>query len=294
MRSRIDEIVFVSPSGLEDVTAYTFRSTSPREKLSIELELPAGTATPAEVALADVRQQIVDHLDSNFAVVAEGSQAIAGKQGSYLHYSFSDGGKHKQGFIVIANLGSLANDGDWVKLTWLIDAPQSSVRAVVDPVLASFAKASDPPPQPTPPGSSRRQAGPWSFDLPDRYVGPRTFVWEDIEAEIRVSITVHPFDVDKPELDARVAATEQRGRQLTAQDVVPIPLGQLARLRLRSNLSGVDEEWFAIRSVQGYQVGRPIRFRWVEVAVDGPLAHEARLRKLGDDLLASIAVEERR
>jgi hypothetical protein len=75
------------------------------------------------------------------------------------------------------------------------------------------------------------------------------------------------------------------------RDDVPIIYGSLVRLRLRD---GAGEQWFACRVVQSYAIGNPVRQRWVEVAVDGRLADEAQLRKRVDDLLASIAVEERR
>jgi hypothetical protein len=190
-----------------------------------------------------------------------------------------------------ANLGSEAADGDWVKLNWLLDMPAASVRATVDPVLASSARASDPAPVPTPNGWTRRQAGIWAFDLSGRHTVPRSYVWLDDDAELRLQITVHLFDVEKPDLEARVAAASSRGRSLMNREDVPIIYGQLVRLRVRDEHG---EEYFACRVLQGYEIGNPVRMRWVEVAADGLVAEEQRLRKLVDGLLASIAVEARR
>lgn len=288
MRFRVDEIGFTSPSGLADTTSYTFRATRPREQLEVEFERPPGAATPAAVALADIRGQLAGYPQSGFTVIAEGQLALLGKPAEFLHYQFSDRGADMQGFIVIANLGSEVADGDWVQLSWQLELPAAAVRGVVDPVLASFARGSAMAPAI---GSNRRQAGPWVFELPSRYAGPRSFVWQDDELEQRLSITIHPFDVDKPDLDARVAQLVERGRVVDARDDVPIIYGQLVRLRLHD---AAGESFFACRVAQAYQIGNPVRDRWVEVAVDGLLADEAQLRKRVDDLLASIAVEDRR
>jgi hypothetical protein len=285
MRHRVDEIGFSSPSGLADTTSYVFRATGPREQLDVEFERPPGTATPAEARLAEIRQQMADVLGDEFSVLAEGELTLVGKPAKFLHYQFIDRGSPKQGFIVVANLGSEAADGDWVQLSWQLDVPAGSVRGVVDPVLASFQ-----------PGSAtiapnRRQAGPWTFELPSRYAGPRTFVWQDDEIEQRLAITVHPFDIDKPELDDRVATIEQGGKTIEHREDVPIIFGKLVRLRLGDDLG---EKWFASRVLQAYQIGNPVRERWVEVAADARLVDEAQVRKRLDELLASIAVEERR
>jgi hypothetical protein len=294
MRVRVEEIVFSSPSPspskMEDATNYTFASAA--EEFSVEFELPVGAATPAAEALADTRGQMADYLQSAFTVDEEGQlPSLAGKPAPYMRYHFEDRGAIKQGFMAIANLGSEVADGDWVKLNWLLDVPPDAVRGRVDPVVASFAKAGDPAPVPTPSGWVRRQAGPWEFDLPSGHSIPRSYQWLDPDAELRLQITVHDVDTDKPDLEARVATAQGRGRSLLDREDVPIIFGQLVRLRLRDEL---DEEWFACRVVQGYESGNPVRTRFVEVAADGPLAEEQRLRRMIDALLASIAVEERR
>jgi hypothetical protein len=288
MRHRVDEIGFTSPSGLVDATSYVFRASSPREQLEVEFERPAGSATPAAIAIADVRKQLTDYLRSDFTLIAEGTLSLLGKPAEFLHYQFSDRGSAIQGFIVIANLGSEVAEGDWVQLSWQLEHPAAAVRGVVDPVLASFARGG-----PTAPAisSNLRQAGPWVFELPSRYTGPRSFVWADDEIEQRMTITVHPFDIDKPELDVRVAQIVERGRVIDAREDVPIIYGKLVRLRLHD---ATGEKFFASRVAQDYQVGNPVRDRWVEVAADGLLADEAQLRKRVDDLLASIALEDRR
>jgi hypothetical protein len=288
MRHRVDEIGFTSPNGLVDATSYTFRATGPREQLEVESEGPAGGATPAALALADVRQQLVDYLGDAFTLVGAGELVLAGKPAKFLHYQIHDRGSDKQGFIVIANLGSEVADGDWVQLSWQLEVPAAAVRTIVDPVLASFTRGSAMAPAK---GSNRRQAATWVFELPPRYTGPRSFVWADDEIEQRLSITVHPFDIDKPDLDARVTQIERAGRKVEVRDDVPIIFGQLVRLRL---LDEAGERWFACRAAQAYQIGNPVRERWVEVAGEGRLADEAQLRKRIDDLLASIAVEDRR
>lgn len=288
MRYRVDEIGFTSPSGLVDVTGYGFRASDPRALLEVEFEQPVGAATPAAIALADVRGQLTDYLRSDFTLIAEGSLTLLGKPAEFLHYQFSDRGAPVQGFIVIANLGSEQAEGDWVKLSWQLDLPAAAVRGVVDPVLASFTRGSAVAPTIA---SNLRQAGPWAFELPSRYTGPRSYVWQDDELEQRLAITVHPFDIDKPDLDARVAQLVAGGRVVDVRDDVPIIYGQLVRLRLHD---AAGEQFFACRVAQDYQVGNPVRHRWVEVAADGLLADEAQLRKRVDDLLASIALEDRR
>ncbi|MFV8754805.1 hypothetical protein ACNOYE_30025 [Nannocystaceae bacterium ST9] len=291
MRHRVDEIGFASPSGLADRTRYTFRATSPRAQLEVELlggaaefERAAGSGSPAELAIADVRQQMIDGLGSALTIVGEGEIAVAGKPGRFLHYQFSERGAEQQGFVVIAELA----DDDWVQLAWQLEGDAGAVRGAVDPVLASFARGSEDAPAI---GTNLRRAGGWQFELPSRYAGPRSFAWVDEDAELRLAIGVHPFDVDKPELDARVAALEARGFTLERRDDVPIIHGDMVRLHLR-DASG--EAWFACRAAQAYPIGNPVRDRWVEVSIEARLADEATARKRVDDLLASIAVEERR
>ncbi len=288
MRHRVDEIGFTSPSGLADRTSYTFRATGPREQFDVEFERPAGGATPAALALAEVRQQIVDYTRGGFVIVGEGEIGMGGQPGKFLHYQFADDGADIQGFIVVANLGSESNAGDWVQASWQLEVPAAAVRGIVDPVLASFTRGSAMAPAI---GSGLRQVGPWVVELPARYVGPRSFVWADDEIEQRLSLTVHPFDIPKPDLDARVAEIVARGRTIDHRDDVPIIYGKLVRLRLHDD---AGEQFFACRVAQAYQIGNPVRDRWVEVGAEGLLADEAALRKRVDDLLASIAVEDRR
>lgn len=291
MLVRVDDVTFTAPTGLEDGTNYSFRASDPREEFSLEFELPAGSATPAPEVLADVRQQHVDYLQAKFGVDEQGERLVAGTPASFMRYHFDDRGETKLGVLAVANLGSEAADGDWVKLSWLHEGSQTELSTVVDGVIASFAKAPDPPPAPTQDHWTRRQAGIWAFDLPARYVGPHSYLWEDVEAELRVQISVHPYDADKPDLEARVAAAVARGRTIVAREDVPIIYGDLVRLELRD---AIDDQWFVCRAVQGYEVGNPVRVRWIEVGASGPFTRETELRRLVDNLLASITVEGRR
>jgi len=289
MRFQVEDVSFTGPSGLEDCTSYSFKATQPRAELFVEFERPAGDATPASEVLADVRQQHVDYLEAQFVVDDQGQIRIAGAPADYMQYQVDDDGVAWFGLIAVANLGSAEADGDWVKLAWQHEASATDLRALVDAVAASFAKASDPPPVATPPGWTRRQADIWAFDLPADFIGPRSFIWMDVDAELRVQLTIHPYGADKPELDARVAAVESRGQTILAREDVPIIYGDLVRLHTRDDL---DEEWFACRVVQAYEVGNPVRVRWIEVAADGPFTEQADLRRIIDGLLASLVVKE--
>lgn len=282
MRHRVDEIGFTSPSGLADQTRYGFRSRSPREQLEVEFEAPPGGATPAGRARDEVRQQLIDGLGSAVTIVGEGDRVVLGQPAAVLHYAFEDRGKPSQGYVVIANLGSEAHEGDFVQLAFQLEGDASRVPGVVDPVLASLARDQ------AGPGATWRQVGPFALELPARFAGPRSYVWADDELEQRLTITVHPFDAPAPELDAALDQLA-RARTIVARDDVPIIYGQLVRARLDD--AGVP--YFACVAVQAYAIGNPVRERWVEVRAEGRGADEAQVRKRVDDLLASIAVETR-
>lgn len=287
MRVRVDDVSFLPISALEDGTNYKYRSKAPRAEFSLEFELPAGGGTPAKDALADIRGQHVDYLGDKFSVDEQGELTLVGQPAPFMRYHFPDRGTTQYGLLAFANLGSEAGERDWVKLAWLHEGPEPALRELVDAVVASFAKASDPPPAPTPTGWTRRYAGRWAFDLPDYFLGPRSFVWNDIDAELRILLTVHPDGAEKPELEARVAAYTKRGMTIVEREDEPITYGQLARLRLRDRH---DREWFACPVVQGYEVGDPVRLCWVETGAQGPWTAQAQVRDFLDQLLASISV----
>ncbi|EDM74403.1 hypothetical protein PPSIR1_17105 [Plesiocystis pacifica SIR-1] len=298
MRFRVDEIAFDSPAGLEDGTSYCFRADGPRTELTVEFELPGGGATPAAELLDDMCGQMKTHFQGDFGVDDQGELELMGQAVPYRHFHIMDGGQPKQGFTVAANIGNGVHEGDYVKIGWLLDVDAGAVRGIVDPVLASWARADRPAPGPTPAGSTRRQAAIWAFDLPAQFSGPRSFTWEDVDAELRVGVTVHPLErfeqaggPREPDLEAHVAELLARGRAQVEREDVPIIHGAMLRLVTKDDY---DDHWWSCRARQAYEVGNPVRMRHVEVAADGPLDAQEQLRRVVDELLASISAGGRR
>lgn len=281
---RVDGVVFESPAGLEDSTSYGYLASAPDEDLTVELELPAGRATPAEQVVDDVRDGLAGYFGAAFQLLAQGDTTLAGAPAKFFDYAIT-GDESVTGKIIVANIGA---GGDWVKLAWSSEVAPGSLDAHLAPVLASFGPA-DGARDPAPAGYARQQAGPWSLDVPARLQGPRTFVFEDIEAELRVELSVLDAGASEPELDA--AAVSAGAEQLRA-DETELDDGARIDLELRSDddPNGESTHILAKRRIElaGARQGQT---RWVTVTATAPSRDGARLTAITDALLASIHAE---
>lgn len=286
---RVDGVVFESPAGLEDSTSYGYLASSPDEELTVELELPAGRATPAEQVVDDVRDGLAGYFGAAFQLLAEGDTTLAGAPAKFFDYAIT-GDESVTGRIIVANIGA---GGDWVKLAWSSEVAPGSLDAHLAPVLASFGPE-DGARDPAPAGYVRQQAGPWSLDVPARLQGPRTFVFEDIEAELRVELSVLEAGAPEPELDA--AAVSAGAEQLRA-DETELDDGARIDLELRypELRSGVDANGESTHILAKRRIeltgARTGQARWVTVTATSPRRDGARLTAITDALLASIHAE---
>lgn len=287
---RVDGVVFESPAGLEDSTSYGYLASAPDEELTVELELPAGRATPAEQVVVDVRDGLAGYFGAAFQLLAAGDTTLAGAPAKFFDYAIS-GDESVTGRIIVANIGA---GGDWVKLAWSSEVAPGSLDAHLAPVLASFGPAADTARDPAPAGYVRQQAGPWSLDVPARLQGPRTFVFEDIEAELRVELSVLEAGASEPELDAAavsVGAEQLRADETELDDGARIDL-ELRYPELRSGVdaNGESTTILAKRRIElaGARTGQA---RWITVTATSPRRDGARLTAIIDALLASIHAE---
>ncbi|PRP99329.1 hypothetical protein [Enhygromyxa salina] len=290
---RVDGIAFDSPLGLEDGTHHTFSSSSSSagtpERLSVEFELPAGGATPAAEVIAEIRDSLSEFFGSSFTLVAEGQTTLAGEPAEFFTYRL-DGQEHIDGKIVIANLSAGPNPGDWVKLAWEGDRDPSSLDAYLDPIFASFTTQADATPTVLP-GHQRHSAGPWVLDVPAQLRGPRTFIWEDIEAELRIELTVLEDGEPEPVLEPGAAVA---GGEEVARLERTIDGGARFDFRVRSDNdpNGESTLILAKRKVELTQLpSAPRLYRWVVLSASAPSTEGARLTAIIDTLLASIRAE---
>ncbi len=259
---RVDGVAFDAPAGLEDSSTYGYRSRGAYEELTVEFELPVGAATPADEVIAEIREGLEGYFDAEFSIVAQGDQTFLGQPGKFLHYRL-DGAEQVVSKIVVANaVRADGTRGDWIKLVWSGEpaAASAGIDAIVDPIVASFIPASGGARQPVLPGHVRQQAGDWVLDVPAHLAGPRTFVYEDTVAELRIEVKVLPPGASEPDLDP------------DSDD------GQTARS-------------FAKRRVDlvGRQAGE---HRWVVLSASGPSREATRLTAIVGALLASVRAEE--
>lgn len=284
---RVDGIAFESPAGLEDGTHYNFSSSAPHasEQLSVELELPTGGATPAAEVIAEIRQSLREFHAAAFTVVADGRTTLAGEPAQFFTYRL-DGNEQVVGKIVVANLDA----GDWVKLAWEGDRDPGSLDAYLAPIIASFAPGTGAPTAVLS-GHQRHSAGPWVLDVPAHLHGPRNFIWEDIEAELRIELTVLEDGDPEPALEpgAAVAGGEEVARLERA-----IEGGARFDIRVRSDAdpNGESTLILAKRKVELTQLTSAPRLRrWVVLSASAPSTAGARLTSVIDALLGSILAE---
>jgi hypothetical protein len=291
---RVDGVAFESPAGLEDSTSYSYQASATYEELSVEFELPVGRATPAEQVITEVREGLAGYFAAGFSIVAQGDQVFVGQPGKFLQYRL-DGDEQVVSKIVVANTARADGQrGDWIKLAWsawpaALASAGGSVDAVVDPIASSFAPVTSAP-TPVLPGHVRQQAGDWQLDVPAHLVGPRTFIYEDIEAELRVELSVLDAGAQEPTLEpgVAVAGAEQISRSdQTLADGARIDL----QVRSDSDPNGESTLILAKRNIElvGARTGE---HRFVVVSATGPARDGARLRVIVDDLLASVHGEQ--
>jgi hypothetical protein len=290
---RVDGIAFESPAGLEDSTSYSYQAQATYEELSVEFELPIGRATPAEIVLADVRDGLAGYFASEFSAIAQGDQPFVGQPGKFLTYRL-DGSEQVVSKIIVANAARRdGTRGDWIKLVYSawpasLASAGGSIDAVVDPIIASVAPIERAPASVLP-GHVRQQAGDWVLDVPAHLLGPRTFIYEDIDIELRVELSVLEAGAPEPALEPGVAVAggEQVGRtEQVLADGARVDL----EVRSDSDPNGESTLILAKRHVElaGKRAGDR---RWVVISATSPTRDGARLRSIVDDLLASVRPE---
>jgi hypothetical protein len=287
----LDGIVFAPPAALEDRSNYVHRADAPREELSVELELPVGAATPAAEVIADQRESMEGFLDAAFGVEAEGATLLAGAPARFMRYFIVDDGERKYGKTIVGNPGS----GDYVRINWKGEVDAAAVDGCVDPVVASFRAATDAEP-PAPAGLRTRYAGPWAYELPERFSDPRTRIWTDGDS-LRVQLSVAPIGAAPLDVDELIANQLDRNRAQLARDESNIASsrsaagganGTLAHLRQRGSL---DREWSAYVAL--LRLDADAGTREVSIVATAPWPDDARLASIIDTLIASVELEVR-
>jgi hypothetical protein len=272
----LDGIAFAAPTGLEDRSNYVHRAEGPREELSIELELPVGAATPAAEVIADQREAMAGFLDAAFGVEAEGETTLAGAPAKFMRYFIVDDGERKYGKTVVGNPGA----GDYVRVNWKGEVEGSAVDACVNPIVASFRVAAEGEPE-SAAGLRTRYAGPWAYELPERFSDPRTRIWTDGDS-LRVQLSVPPSGAPPLELQDLIDRQLEPGRTQLARDDRQLPNGVLAHLHQRGSL---ELEWAAYVAV--LKLDGP---REVSIVATAPWADDATLGRVVETLIASIEV----
>lgn len=207
----IDHVGFEAPAGLEDATRWVFGDESRPEAVTVELEAPAGRATPAPEVIAEVRESITAMAPSG-EILDEGETVLDGRRARYLAYAVASDDAPAVGMVVVANLAG----GDHVKLHMQV-SEREELGTRFGPTLASVNLRGGPAPVPAGPGYRREWAGPIGLDVPQELRGPRSHLFMDADDRVRLGVTVRPpgappFDLDVA-LRRDAAQAELRERQ---------------------------------------------------------------------------------
>lgn len=271
----LDGIVFAAPAGLEDRTNYVHRAEGPREELTVELELPIGAATPAAEVIAEQREAMAGFLDAAFGVEAEGETTLAGAPAKFMRYFIVDQGERKHCKTVVGNPGA----GDYVRINWKGEVGSAAVDGCVDPVVASFRAAAEAEPAPAA-GLRTRYAGPWAYELSERFSDPRVRIWTDGDS-LRVQLGVAAVGAAPLELEGLLARGLDPGWTQLARDDRQLANGTLVHLHEQGSLA---LEWSAHVALLRLDGGRE-----ASIVATAPWSQDAQLGRIVESLIASIA-----
>ncbi|HVI01169.1 MAG TPA: hypothetical protein VM869_20775, partial [Enhygromyxa sp.] len=126
-----------------------------------------------------------------------------------------------------------------------------------------------------------RYAGPWAYELPERFSDPRVRTWTDGDS-LRVQLRVAAVGDPPLQLDALIDRELEPGRTQLARDDRPLANGELAHLHQRGSL---DLEWSAYVAVLRLDGARE-----VAIVATAPWPEDATLGRIVDALIATVEV----
>lgn len=278
----IDHVGYEAPAGLEDATRWTFGDEARPEAVTVELEAPAGRATPAPEVIAELRESIGTVISGE--ILDEGQTVLDGRRAWYLAYALSEA--PVVGMVVAANLAG----GDYVKLHVQV-AEREELGTRFGPTLASVSLRGGPAPVPAGPGYRREQAGPIALDVPQELAAPRTHLFKDAEDRVRLRVTVGPRGALPFDLDGALARDAAQAELRERQEQV-WSWGRWARY-VKRGIDPPHREQVVVRAALTVMVvaeaeGRPAIVREVEIQGTATPQRAAALYPAFDALLASI------
>jgi hypothetical protein len=205
----IDHVAFAAPAGLEDATRWAFGREAEPEALTVELEAPAGRATPAPEVIAALRTSITTVFPAG-EILDEGQTLLDERRAWFLAYAVGDDDDRVVGMVVVTNLAG----GGFVKLHMRV-ADRAELGPRFGPTLASVSLHGGPAPVPAGPGYRRERAGPVALDVPQELAAPRSHLFMDADDRLRLRVTVRPAGAKAFDLDA---ATARDAAQAELQD----------------------------------------------------------------------------
>jgi hypothetical protein len=223
----IDLVAFAAPAGLEDATRWAFGTEADPEVLTVELEAPAGRATPAAEVVAELRASITGVFPFG-EILDEGQTMLDGRRAWFLAYAVGPDYEPAVGMAVVANLPG----GDYVKLHLRV-TDRAELGPRFGPTLGSVSLRGGPAPVPGGPGYRREQAGPIALDVPQELAAPRSHMFVDAEDRLRLRVTVRPVGIPAFDLDAAVARDAAQAELLEREEQA-WSWGRWARYRRRS------------------------------------------------------------
>jgi hypothetical protein len=281
----IDHVAYEAPAGLEDATRWTFGDEARPEAVTVELEAPAGRATPALEVIAALRESITAVFPFG-EILDEGETVLDGRRAWFLAYEVGQADEPVVGMVVVANLAG----GDHVKVHVRV-GDREELGPRLGPTLASVSLRGGPAPVPAGPGYRREHAGPVALDVPAELQGPRSHLFVDAEDRLRLRVTVRPVGAAAFELEDAIARDAARG-ELRERQEQAWAWGRWVRYGWRG-IEAPEEEQAVVRAsltvtVAEAREGMEAVVREVELHGTAAVGRAAELHAAFDGVLASV------
>ncbi len=282
----IDGVAFAAPAGLEDATHWAFGNEAQPEVLTVELEAPAGAATPALEVIRELRESITVVFPFG-EILDEGETRLDGRRARFLAYAVGPDDDRAVGMVVVANLVG----GDPIKLHMRV-SDRAELGERFGPTLGSVSLSGGAAPVPAGPGYRRERAGPIALDVPGDLAAPRSHAFVDRDDRVRLRVTVRPRGAAAFDLEAAIARDSAQGELLERQDQA-WSWGRWARYRRRAIDPPHREQAMARASltvtvVPAREPAEPAVVREVELHGSAVPERAAELHAAFDALLASV------
>jgi hypothetical protein len=244
MQYDFEHVAMELPRALADETAYVFEDKRRGTSLIVSTEPPHDGVAPALV-LGELIEQLRGGYRDECAVLAERDTTFLGSPARAAALRLGPAGQE----LSMHMLAAVGAHG--VTLIKLISGGAGDHAAQFDPIVRSAAPASEPWTRAGAPGTTRRQAGPFTLEVPSSLAPPASFSFAsaDLSAKLGVQYKTGPLGQEIPPFDQIIYLSDPAKETLDVEAHEDRPI-QVAGHR------GWDGAWSLVRRVDGREAGR--------------------------------------